>query len=353
MNIVLIGLSSSGKSTLFTSFTGNAGSAGSGKAQVGIVMVPDRRLDELSELYHPKKTTFTSVNFRDTLTLDIQAKHERIALFDSIRTADALAFVVGGFRCATAQEVCAEVKKLRFELIIEDLDFVTKRIERIERELKSSQNGAMKKKELELLARLQGILEKEGFVYGTDFNREEQALLAPCNLPTLKPSCYVVNVAEGSKPEETESLLGKVRSLLEGMGDHSPVLAVNALLESEIAEMTPLDMAAFLKEFGIEEQGRHKVIRTAYELMRLITFFTVGEDECRSWQIRQGDTALDAAAAIHSDLARGFIRAEVIEYDTLLKLGSLQEAKKAGKLRLEGKTYTVQDGEIVHIMFNV
>jgi len=160
-------------------------------------------------------------------------------------------------------------------------------------------------------------------------------------------------VDESMGKDALDALVKEAKKSLEATGDRSPLFSLNARLESEIALMEPEESAAFMKEFGIEEAGRDRVIRTAYELINLLTFFTVGEDECRSWSIPRGASALEAAGAIHSDLARGFIRAEVIEGDLLLQLGSMQEAKKAGRLRLEGKTYTVKDGDIVHIMFNV
>lgn len=353
MNVAIVGLSSSGKTVLFDSFVGHEPRGGSKAPQVGIVNVPDQRLDRLSALYHPKKTTFTTVNFRDAVPLDSAAKQERIALFDMLKTVDAFVCVVGAYRWSTAGEIQAELQKLRLELIIQDLDFVMKRTERLEREMKSSQSGPQKEKEMELLKRLQPILEKEQFLVGMTWDTQERRFMADYNLLTERPACYVLNVAEDIDTSLRESVTAEIGNMLNNAGAASPVLALNAKLEAEIAAFSPGERVKFLEEFHIAESSRDRVIRSSYELLDLITFFTVGEDECRSWQIRRGATALDAAGAIHTDLARGFIRAEVIEHDILLELGSLQEARRVGKLRLEGKAYEVKDGEIVHIMFNI
>jgi ribosome-binding ATPase YchF (GTP1/OBG family) len=186
-----------------------------------------------------------------------------------------------------------------------------------------------------------------------EYDTQEKVFIRDFGLLSLKPACYLINVSDTMGDDAVRSLVEAISQDLGKAGDRSPVLSVNALLESEIALISPEERDKFLEGFGIAKSGRDRVIRTTYDLLSLITFFTVGEDECRSWQIRNGATAVDAAAAIHTDLARGFIRAEVIEYDALLELGSFQDARKMGKLRLEGKSYVVKDGEIVHIMFNV
>lgn len=352
MNITLAGFSSSGKTTLFSSFLGSQGKGGS-KNGIGIVSIPDPRLDSLSRHYNPKKTTYAAVDFKDTAPLDTPVKQERIALFDTLKVSDCLVYVMGAYRWSEPGEVLKELGRMRLEIIIHDLDFVVKRTERIMKDLKSSHGDQMKEKELALLGKIQPLLESEQFLNGLDIDQQERAFLTDYGLLSRKPSCYIMNVSESMDEDMIKELVeGAVKSL-RNAGDSSPVLSVDAKLENEIAMLSPQEREKFLEGFGISESGRDKVIRTAYEMLNLITFFTVGEDECRSWKIRCGSTAIDAAGAIHSDLARGFIRAEVIEHDILLELGSLNEAKKCGKLRLEGKTYLVKDGEIVHIMFNV
>ncbi|MDQ7824981.1 MAG: DUF933 domain-containing protein [Candidatus Eremiobacteraeota bacterium] len=354
MNIVLVGLSASGKSTLFTSFTGTvAPEGGHHRGAVGVVNVPDRRLDALSEVCRPEKTVYANVNFIDSAPLETPVKQDRIALFDTMKTASAMVCVLGAYRTSSAGELVSELKKVRLELLISDLDLIAKRKERLEREIQISAQKAQKQKEMDMLERIEPLLEAEKFLYGMTFDREEEAHLNNFSLLSLKPFCYVINCHENTTPSAVKALEEEVKGHLATWDDPSPVIALNGQLESEIALMEPGDREKYLQEFGIAEHGRYRVIRAAYERLSLITFFTIGEDECRAWKVRRGGTALDAAGTIHSDLARGFIRAEVIEHDQFLHFGSLQEARKAGKLRLEGKTYEVRDGEIVHIMFNV
>lgn len=235
-----------------------------------------------------------------------------------------------------------------------DLDFVTKRIERLERETRvSNKDRGDKEKEMDLLRRLQPVLEGEKFLRGMDFAEQDAAMMVNYNLITVKPACYVINFSDDMSKEEVEKVRLGGENFLRDAGEDSPLLCVNAALEEELSSMGPDEISQFMGEYGIEEMGRDRVIKSAFSMLNLLTFFTVGEDECRSWHIHKGETALDAAGAIHSDLARGFIRAEVIGGETLLDLGSMNEAKKAGKLRLEGKTYVVNDGDIVHVMFNI
>jgi ribosome-binding ATPase YchF (GTP1/OBG family) len=239
-------------------------------------------------------------------------------------------------------------------MIINDLDFVTKRIERLERDMQlSPKNRLAKEKEMELLQRLRPVLEDERFLRGIAFEEQELLILGSWSLLTLKPGCFVLNVSEKQSAEEVKTFEEDLVNALCGKGDESPVLSINGALESEIAALPPDEARAFMEEYGIAEPGRERIVGAAYALLDLITFFTVSDDECRAWTLRRGGTALEAAGTVHSDLARGFIRAEVIEHDRLVSLGSLAEAKKAGKLRLEGKIYSVKDGEVVHIMFNI
>ncbi|MBI2267277.1 MAG: redox-regulated ATPase YchF [Armatimonadetes bacterium] len=351
MNIGIIGFARSGKSVLFSAFTGNRASS---NGSVGIISVPDRRLESLSRLYKPKKTTFASVNFEDLLPLDAPAKQDRVKLSEEMKRMDAFVFVAGAWRCATPEDVLGEAEKVRLEVILNDLDFVLKRTERLEREMRlEPQNRAAKEQEMAVLQRLQPNLENGRFLHDMEFDDSEQRFMTQFNLLSVKPACYVLNHGEGMEKEPAAALVSRMETFLRGMGDLSPVLALNGQLESEIAALDPGEIDEFLRQYGIGELGRDTLIRKAYELLHLITFFTVGQDECRAWNIPSGGTALDAARAIHTDLARGFIRAEVIPHDALLQFGSLSEARRAGALRLEGKSYVVKDGEIVHIMFNV
>lgn len=350
MKVGLAGLSSSGKTTLFTSFMGNPDFKGT----TGSVSVPDERLEKLSRLFHPKKTVYAMVNFEDCLPLDTQAKPDRVRLEEKMRTMDAFVLVVGAYRCQSAEEVLAELGKIRLEMIIRDLDFILKRMEKLEKEIKLAvKDRALKEKEMELLKRLQPILEGERYLTGLEFDPSDSKMMANYNLLTGKPSCFVLNVPEEDLGGGGAVLAGRVQEELKKRGHVSPVLFLNAKLEADIAAMEASDAASFMKEYGISELGRGRVIQAAFRMLDWLTFYTVGEDECRAWNIPSGGSALDAAGAIHSDLARGFIRAEVVDCESLLSLGSLNEAKKAAKLRLEGKTYIVKDGDIVHIMFNI
>jgi ribosome-binding ATPase len=355
MRIGILGLEDSGKTTLLSSFTGSGLPDEGAKPSSGIVNVPDHRLDKLTELYKPRKTTYTAVTFEDTVPLNTPVKQDKIKLYDSMKTMDAFIMLVGAYRCHSFDEVYKELEKLRFELIINDLDFITKRKERLEREMRvDARDRALKQKEMELVEKLLPVLEKEETPQNLEFTEFEENMMANYNLMTIKPMLYVLNYSpETSTGENSDMLQENTGKKMKESGITSPVLAVNALLESEVAAMDKDEILEFMQEFGINELGRDRVIKATYELLDLISFFTVGEDECRAWPLRKGGTALEAAGKIHTDLARGFIRAEVIEYDSLIELGSLPNAKKAGKLRLEGKTYIVKDGEIVHIMFNI
>jgi len=351
MNIGITGLTLCGKSTLFQSFCQRPGRLAAIKGNLGIVNVPDSRLDQLSALFHPQKTTPATVNFEDCLAFDNPSRQERARSYDRLKTMDAFLLVVGAFRLGDEEEIVKEALKTRFDMVINDLDFIMKRIERLEKEIqREAKHRAQNEAEMALLKRLAPVLEAEGFLRELYFTTPERGIITNYSILTMKPTCYVLNVSEPAGADRAvELLLEKLRAL----NDSSPVLVLPGQLEAEIAAMETDEAAQFMEGFGIERPGRNQVIQQAYELLDLITFFTVGEDECRAWNIPRGGTALDAAATIHTDLARGFIRAEVIEHDQLLALGSLAEARKAGKLRQEGKTYQVKEGEIVHVLFNL
>lgn len=349
MNIGIIGLSGSGKTALFSSLIGDAGAG-----RTGVVKVPDNRLDLFSGMYKPKKTVNATIVFEDCFPLDTPVKQDRVKLYEALRKKDALVAVIGLHRCVSAEDAVKEFKQVRFELIMNDLDFVTKRIERIEQEIRVvAKDRQEKEKNLTLMKRLQPILEEEKMLRGLEFDESETEMMNNANLLTVKSMAYLINYPEGYDNSEMASLKNRFESILKETGEDSPILDVNALLESEISSMPDEDALEFMKEYGIKETGKDRIIREAYRLADLITFFTVGEDECRSWPLKDGGTALDSAGVIHTDLARGFIRAEVVAGKDLLELGSLNEARKVGKLRLEGKTYRVKDGDVVHIMFNV
>lgn len=352
MKIVISGFEGSGRTSLFSACIGKS-SEQAKKQSVGVVSVPDERLNKLSALFNPKKTTFTTVDFVDSLPLNVHGKSDKIALLDALRNADAIVFVISAFKYSDADEVLAETNRLRLEILINDLDMAVKRGERLEREIKVSKDKRDKQKEFDLIKKIQPVLEEEKFLYSIEFDKEESLILNNFALLSRKPCVYALNYSESLPSGELMELERKLREKLALVSDPSPIISLNASIEADIAAMEPEERGEFLAEYGIKECGKDKLIKAVYERLNYITFFTVGEDECRSWKIPSGSSAVDAAGAIHSDLARGFIRAEVIASEDLLRVKTMQEAKKEGLLRLEGKTYQVRDGDIVHIMFNI
>ena len=350
MKISITGFGGSGKTSLFAACTGKT-MEDALRQSVGVVSVPDVRLNKLSALFNPKKTVFTAIDFLDTHAMDSHVKQEKISLFETLRSSDCLVCVISAFRLMSDEELIDELNRLRLDIVINDLDMAMKRRERLEKEIKICKDKADKQKELDLINKIQPVLEQEKFLYSIEFSKDELAIMSNSGFLSRKPCVYVVNYSEDTK--DPKSLEEKVKKQLEILGDPSPVISLNASVESEIAVMEPEDRDEFLKEYGIDECGKDKLIRAVYQRINYITFFTVGEDECRSWKIPVGSTAVDAARAIHTDLARGFIRAEVVETEDILRLKSMHEAKKQGLVRLEGKTYLVKDGDIINIMFNI
>jgi len=238
-----------------------------------------------------------------------------------------------------------DLATLRLELILSDLAIVERRLERIQVGLKKGRDAALLERERLLMERCQETLENGGLLSDLDLSTEERLLIRGFQFLTAKPALVVVNLAEHAPAELDLS-----------WADHRPntrALALRGALEMEIAQLPEEEVAPFLEEYGIPEPGLHRMVRACYDLLGLMSFFTVGEDEVRAWTVRRGATALEAAGVIHTDLARGFIRAEVIAYDDMIACGTLAEARKRGKLRLEGKDYVVQDGDILSIRFNV
>ncbi|MCQ2736340.1 MAG: DUF933 domain-containing protein [bacterium] len=352
MKIVITGFGGSGRTSLFAACTGKDMEEAS-RQSIGVVQVPDERLNKLSAIFNPKKTVFTTIDFVDSLPLDSHSKSDKTSLFETLRNGDALVCVISAFQHDSDGEILDELNRLRLDILINDLDMAVKRSERLEKEIRICKDKGEKQKELALVKRIQPVLENEQFLYSMDFDKDELMILRNFGLLSRKPCIYVLNCSEEMDAERIAGLEDAVRRQLDEVSDPSPVISLNASIEAEIAAMDSADREDFLKEYGISECGRDKLIKAVYRRIDYITFFTVGEDECRSWKIPAGSTAVDAARAIHSDLARGFIRAEVVSAEDLLRLGSHNEAKKEGVLRLEGKTYLVKDGDTLNIMFNI
>ncbi len=356
----IVGLPNAGKSTLFNAMTQAGAAVGNYpfttiEPNTGVVPVPDDRLDRLAALFQPPKVIPATVTFTDIAGLVRGASRgEGLGnrFLGHIREADATALVVRSFDDPDVTHVeggvdpVRDIEVLELELQLADLDTITRRLERTERN-----SRLQKDKEPELIALLQRVqahLDQGRPVRTMSLNAEEHAALRELWLLTGKPLVVIVNVDErsASKPVAPDI----VERAAQAGGD---AIAVSARIENELAELDPGDRMAFLRDLGLDEPGLHRVARTAYRLLRLITFFTAGETEVRAWTLREGESALDAAASIHTDLARGFIRAEVTGAEELLDAGSYAVVRERGKQRLEGRDYVMHDGDVIHVRFNV
>jgi hypothetical protein len=324
-DVGLVGVPFSGRSTLFTALT-RAGSHG-GQANVAVVPVPDPRLGVLTEMERSKKTVAAQVQF-----LDVPGGVSSAQGIAKLREADALAVVV---RCFGADATpAAELANVRAELLLADLAVVDSSLHKAEKRAKGKETN-----EVAALRTAHAALEAETPLRDAGLSDEERALLRGIAPLTAKPELVVANLEEGTAMPAGLAASG-------GVG-------VYASIEAETAEMDPEEARALLEEFGVEEPGLETVIAACYRALDLITFLTTGEDETRAWEVRRGATAPEAAGVIHTDLQRGFIRAEVIGYDELVAAGSMDAARHAGKIRVEGKDYVVREGDILHVRFAV
>ena len=365
MQLGIIGLPAAGKTTIFNALTGRnqatGALAGGGHLEVhtAVVDVPDPRLEALTDLFHPRKTVYAKVTYIDIGGVarggrgdsGPEAPLESLPgpLLNQLTQLDGFVQVVRAFEDpnvphpSDSVDPRRDLSALQTEFLLNDMVVVERRMTRLSEE---RQRGGRDKpaidREIALFQRVSECLGSEQPLRTLDLSSEEQRTLSGFGLLTLKPILIVVNLAEGQPAPD--------------VGPAPPgaaILALQGKLEMEIAQLSPEETPTFLAEYGIQEPGLKRVIRASYDLLALQSFFTVGEDEVRAWRLRRGGTALEAAATVHTDLARGFIRAEVIAWDGLIALGGLVEARAKGKLRLEGKDYVVAEGEIVHIRFNV
>lgn len=359
MKVAIVGLEQSGKTTLFGALTRQPVKVGGYGTEnnVAVVEVPDRRVDTLIQMFQPRKQTRASVEFVDG-GAGGNAAGARFGpqFLQEIRRSDALVVVVRAFRNPAVPEPeggldpLRDYRNLEAELILADLALVEKRLERMEKEDRSKPKSAQGGVEKEVILRIQEHLEKELPVAALTLSDQEQEAIRHLEFVSSKPLVVVGNIGEDDLPGGSPLL-----TEMKGWAERSktPVIEVCSSVEMEVAQLGPEEEASFLEAMGVPESGRDRLIRTVYELLGLISFFTVGEDEVRAWTIRRGDNAVTAAGKIHSDLARGFIRAEVIAYDALVGAGGYKQAKEQGLLRLEAKTYTVQDGDCLNIRFSV
>ena len=362
LEVGIVGLPNVGKSTLFNAIT-KAGAEAANypfctiEPNVGVVAVPDSRLEVLTKLYSSKKTTPASVRFVDIAGLVKGAsKGEGLGnkFLEHIRQVDAIAHVVRCFEDTNITHVADTIDPLRdidtiqTELCLADLEVVDKRLAKVAKALKSGSKEA--KLEAAILERVKNSLDAAKPARQLDLTDDELALIRDVNLLTLKPTLYIANVAEDELAEEN-SHVKTVRELADKEG--AQVVVICAKVEEEIAELDADEAKEFLADLGLESSGLDRLIHAAFDLLGLMTFLTAGADECRAWTIAKGTPAVKAAGKIHSDIERGFIRAEIVNYDDLIKLGSVTAARDKGLVRLEGKDYVMQDGDVTYFRFNV
>mgnify|MGYP000845343591 FL=1 len=355
MRLGIIGLPQSGKTTLFNALTrGTQPTGASGRIEVhtAVVDVPDPRVDRLTDMFKPKKKIYTKVTYSDIAGLDGSASKAGISgtLLNQLSQMDGFIEVVRCFEDENLPHPSGSIDPLRdilamdSEFVLNDLIAVERKLERLAEERKkgAGREKAVIEREIELFTRLEGALNEETPLRDVEISSEEEKMMAGFGFLSRKPLLVVLNLAEGQRAPE-----------IAYAHKHTQLVALQGRLEMDIAQLSPEEAELFLQEYGIEEPSLNKMIRLSYDLLGLQSFFTAGEDECRAWTVRRGALAPEAAGVIHTDLQKGFIRAEVVAYDDLMALGGMVAAKAHGKLRLEGKEYPVKDGDILNIRFNI
>ncbi len=364
-NCGIVGLPNVGKSTLFNALTNTMKAEAANypfctiEPNVGVVEVPDERLYKIAQIVKPRKITPTTIEFVDIAGLVKGAsKGEGLGnqFLANIRSVDAIAHVVRCFKDENVVHVDGSVNPVRdietinYELVLKDLESVERRLEKVRKVAKSGDKKA--RAEVEVLEKIKEILERGKRIrpYIKELGEEGERVIKELSLLTAKPVMYIANVDEEGLEEDNE-LVKAVKEFAKGEG--APVVKVCAKIEAELSELDKKEKEEFLRELGLKEPGLNAVIREGYKLLDLITFFTAGEQEVKAWTVKRGTKAPKAAGKIHSDIERGFIRAEVIRYEDLIREGSIQACKEKGLMRLEGKDYEVQDGDVIYFRFNV
>jgi ribosome-binding ATPase len=362
VKIAITGLANSGKTTIFNALTGlnletTVYPTVTAEPHHGVVKVPDARIDKLAEIYKPKKTTYATVEYVDYIGLTKGDMEQNRKVFDLVKDVDAVVHVVRGFQDEAVSHPLGGVDPLRdaetieMEMIFGDLDLVTKRLERIDQSLKRGKKPD--ESEHKLLLKCRDLLEAEKPLRDADFSGEDRKAMRHLQFMSDKPEVVVLNVAEQEvNSDPTKKTLSGLQAMFKGR--QVTVLSMCGKIEMEIAQLSPEDAKAFLEDLGIQEPALNKLIRVSYDLLGLISFLTYGEDEVRAWTIEKGMNAQQAAGRIHSDIERGFIRAEIVSYaDFIASGGSVHAAREKGHFKLEGKTYEVKDGDMINFRFNV
>jgi ribosome-binding ATPase len=355
MKTGIIGLPQVGKSSLFRILTKAHLSASSNPrdAHVGVAKVPDERLDKLAAMYNPKKLTHASVEYVDLGAIGQEALKES-AYLGHLRQVDAICHVVRAFEDDAIPHVgpidpLRDIKNVEFDLMVSDLGQIEKRMERVEKDIKKMRSADLEK-ELELLKKAKAHLETERPLRELEMTPEDKKRFRGFMFLSEKPILFVLNISESSElGKDLENAVAKYKLNEVASRPNAGATAICGKVEAELAEMSDADAAEFLSSYGLKESGLSRLINRTYSLLGLISFLTAGEDECRAWTIPVNTRAVNAAGAIHSDLEKHFIRAETIRWDQLLEAGSEANARAKGILRLEGKEYIVQDGDVMHI----
>jgi GTP-binding protein YchF len=361
MRLGIIGLPQSGKTTIFNALTRGdqpvTMSGGRIEIRTAVVDVPDERVDRLVEMFHPQKMAYAKVTYADIAGLEGASgkngngkKGISGQLLNQLSQMDGFVHVVRCFENPSVPHPSGsldpqrDIDSMDSELALNDLISVERKLERLTEEKKKSggRDKAVIEREAALFEKFQATLSAGVPLRDIDLDAEQERMLSGFGLLTLKPALIVLNLADGQTPHQ-----------IEYPHRFSAVVPLQGRLEMELAQLSAEDAELFMNDFGIQELGLQRVINQSYDLLGLQSFFTVGEDEVRAWTVRRGASAWEAAGAIHTDLQKGFIRAEVIDYGELLALGGLVEARARGRLRLEGKDYPVQDGEIMHVRFSL
>ncbi|MEA3489743.1 MAG: redox-regulated ATPase YchF [Candidatus Omnitrophota bacterium] len=351
MKLGIIGLEQSGKTTVFNALTGadkEVGAFGKIEAHIAVVKVPDERLDWLEKLYNPKKTVYADIEFIDIPGNINDSSDPKVIA--AAREADALIFIIRTFENPNVPlpqgniDPLRDFEQIKLGLIVADMTVAEKRIEKLQKSVEKGAGPQDEKTELSSLRKVMEKLENERPASEAELADQEEKAIRSFQFLTLKPYLTVLNVSDDALQSE------QTAEYVKQIPDSMPICAN---IEMEIRKLEEGDRKVFLDDLGIKELSLNSFIRNAYSTLGLISFFTVGEDEVRAWTIHEGTTAVAAAGKIHTDLERGFIRAEIFTFDDLKALGSEREVKNAGHFRLEGKDYIVKDGDIAHIKFNV